>query len=186
MRYYPLLLDLQNKKCVVAGGGQVAQRKARSLINCGAKVKVISPSLNKGLLRFKKEFIHIKSGYRPRLIEGAFLVIAATADRKVNSRISSDAQRLGVLVNVVDSPGESNFIVPSSIRKKDLIISVSTSGKAPALSKRIRKDLNQLLFPDYAKFLKILSRIRGELKLRCSNPNIRGRIMNYLTSGKIQ
>ena len=188
MTYYSLLLNLKNKKCLVIGGGRVAERKVRSLLKAEALIRVISPTLTKGLsqLRGKKRILYTKSAYKKRFIKDSFLVIAATSDKNTNSKLSLDAQSLGILTNVVDSPQESNFIVPASLQKKDLIISISTSGKAPALSKRIRKDLNKLLVPDYAKFLSILEDIRSDLKLRCSEPKLRFRIMNYLASGKIE
>ncbi|MEK6567175.1 MAG: bifunctional precorrin-2 dehydrogenase/sirohydrochlorin ferrochelatase [Candidatus Omnitrophota bacterium] len=185
MKYYPLLLDLKEKRCIVVGGGRVAQRKVNSLLKAGALVRIISPNLTQNLKKLagKNKIYWITSHYRKRHIQNSFLVIAAVSDKKINSKISHDAQKAGILVNVVDSPEESNFIVPAHISRGDLIISISTSGKAPALSKRIRKDLTKLLVPRYSKFLKTLESIRKDLKIRCSEPRLRKKILNILVDG---
>lgn len=187
MEYYPILLDLKGKKCVVMGGGRVAQRKIKSLLKAKARVWVISPDLTKGLkqLKRKKSIVYVQSRYQAKYLQGAFLVIAATCDEKINRRVASDAQAQGKLTNVVDAPRLSNFIVPSSIHKGGLVISISTNGKAPALSKRIRKDLNKLLIPCYAKFLKTLKAIRRDLRQRCVKPNLRRLLMHCLVNAKI-
>jgi precorrin-2 dehydrogenase/sirohydrochlorin ferrochelatase len=171
----------------VAGAGVVALRKARALIRAGGKVYVISKNLKRGLagLKKKKEIFHIPSEYRKKHLKGACLVIAATNNSRVNARISKDAQALQILTNVVDSPELSSFIVPSSIRKGDLIISISTSGKAPGLSKRIRKDLKALLVPDYARFLRELQSIRADLRQRCAKPRLRRMLMHCLVNAGV-
>lgn len=187
MKYYPLLLDLKGKKCVVVGGGSVAQRKVKSLLKAKARVWIISQDLSDGLrkLKRKKTIFHIKSRYQKKYLNQAFLAIAATSDEEINRRVAYDAQAQGKLTNVVDAPRLSNFIVPSSITRGDLIISISTSGKAPGLSKRIRKDLNKLLIPHYGKFLKTLQAIRNDLKQRCAKPNLRRLLMHCLVNAKI-
>ena len=185
MKYYPLLLDLKGKKCIVVGGGRVAQRKVNSLLKAGALVRIISPNLTQNLKKLagQNKIYWITSHYRKRYIQNSFLVIAAVSDKKINSKISRDTQKSKILVNVVDSPKESSFIVPSNISRGDLIISISTSGKVPALSKRIRKDLTKLLVPRYSKFLKTLESIRKDLKIRCSEPRLRKKILNILVDG---
>ena len=186
MKYYPVLLDLKGKKCLVIGAGGVAERKVRSLLKAKASISIISPKLTKGLaeLKDKKTVSWIHSGYKDTFLKGAFLVIAATSDKKINSQISRNALELGILVNVVDDPGISNFIVPSNITKGGLTISISTAGAAPCLSKRIRKDLTKLLVPEYAKFLKLLAALREELKQKCSDPKLRSKILNALCASR--
>ena len=187
MKYYPLLLDLKGKKCIVVGGGRVARRKVHSLLKTGAAVKIISPNLTQNLKKLAEQnkISWTASRYQKRYIQNSFLVIAAAADKKINSKISRDAQKSRIPVNVVDSPEESSFIVPSNISRGDLIISISTSGKVPALSKRIRKDLTKLLVPRYSEFLKTLEAIRKDLKIRCSEPKLRKKILNILTEYKL-
>lgn len=157
MRYYPALLDLQGKKCVVVGGGAVAERKVRSLLKAGASVLVISPGINKGIDKLKrnKKIIYKKSNYRKEFLKKTFLIIAATDKKLINSRVSRNGRRLGALVNVVDSCQDSNFIVPAVLANQGLIIAISTSGRSPALSKKIKEDLKKIFIPRYLKWLKL-------------------------------
>jgi precorrin-2 dehydrogenase / sirohydrochlorin ferrochelatase len=166
MRYYPLLLDLKDKDCCVVGGGGVAERKVRVLLKCSARVKVVSLKLTSGLkgLFRQKKIIFRNSGYAEDCLRGAFLVVAATNSRLINSRVSADCRKRGILVNVVDVPRESNFIVPSIIHKSGLVIAISTSGQAPCLAKKIRQDLAKNFIPRYVDLLKELTPARKELK----------------------
>ena len=187
MKYYPLLLDLKGKKCVVVGGGRVAQRKVRVLMKAKACVWVISPDLVKGLkqLKRRKTIFHLRVDYEKKYLKGAFLVIAATDNEKINQAAAIDAQALGMLANVVDSPSLSNFIVPSIITDGDLIISISTSARAPGLSKRIRKEISQLIIPRYARLLSALENIRAGLKRRYPTPSMRAKLFNRLVNTRI-
>ena len=166
MRYYPAFLDLHGRLCCVVGGGTIAGRKARSLLEAGARVEVISPDLSKALeaLAKKRLISYRKDIYRKKYIRNAFLVIAATADPIVNRRVSADAAHVRILANIVDRPAQSNFIVPAVLSKSGLIIGISTSGQAPALSKRIKQDLRKTVLGKYIKALAVLSRARGRLK----------------------
>ncbi len=186
MKFYPVLLNLKNKKCVVIGGGTVALRKAVSLLKAGARVYLISPELCPGLKKLKeqKKLSWINSPYQKIHLKGAFLAIAATSDKAINTKISQDAKKSGILINTVDAEDLSDFIIPSSISKGGLILSISTSGQAPCLSKRMRQDIERLLVPEYAKFLKILEGIRRELKAKCSDSKLRSRILNTLCACK--
>lgn len=169
MGYYPVLLDLKEKKCIVIGGGKVARRKIHSLLKSEARVCVISPNLKPGLRRLseKGKISWIKSYYRKKFLKDAFLVIAATDNKQVNSRVSRDAAAVKVLVNVVDSPAESSFIVPAVIRDGDLIVGISTSGQVPCLSRKIKEDINKSIIPRYAKALVSLRNARRQLKASC-------------------
>src|SRR3990172_2612657 len=120
--YYPLFINLRGKKCVVIGGGRVALRKAISLLECGAKVTVVSPTFVAGFKRLKerKTIQLVKRNFAPGNTEGATLVIAATDSQKTNQKIADGAQKHGALVNVVDDPEDSDFIVPSFFRRGDL------------------------------------------------------------------
>jgi len=136
MRYYPVFLDLKERLCVVVGGGRVAERKIKTLLRTGARVKVISPRLTASLARLKKRkrIFYLSRTYRRGDLRGAFLAIGATDDRFINERIFGDAAAGRIPVNVVDDPAHSSFIVPSIVQKKDLLVAISTSGKSPALA----------------------------------------------------
>jgi precorrin-2 dehydrogenase/sirohydrochlorin ferrochelatase len=162
MSFYPVLLDLTGKKVLVVGGGQVAQRKVETLLEYEAKIYIIARSLTNKLnemVEFKK-VVFLGKELLPHHLDGAFLVIAATNDKALNHRVSEEAKRRGMLVNAVDQPADCNFIVPSIIRRGDLLVAISTSGKSPAMAKRIREKLEWQFGPEYETTLKLMGRVR--------------------------
>jgi len=130
-------------KCVIVGGGEVAARKAERLLDCGAKVFVISPQLTPALAVLKEKDIicHIAAEYTGDLIHGAALVIGATDDEKTNVAISFDARNKGIPVNIVDDPQKCDFILPSLVQRGDLAITIGTDGKSPTLARQLREEL---------------------------------------------
>ena len=165
MKYYPILLYLDGKLCVVVGGGRVAERKVRSLLQTGALVRVISPQLSLALERLKEKgkIIHCQRSFRSGDLRGAFLVIAATNDRRINDRVFSLAFNQRIPVNVVDDPAHSSFIVPSLVQRGDLLIAISTSGQSPALAKALRQKLEKEIGPEYIFLLKLLGAVRKKI-----------------------
>ncbi len=165
MRYFPVFLNLEGRLCVVAGGGRVAERKVRSLLEAGARVKVISPDLSAGLsaLKGKKKIEHQARGFRAGDLRGAFLAIAATDDRRVNGLVFRQGLKQRIPVNVVDDPEQSSFIVPSLVRRGDLSLAISTSGRSPALAKALRQRLEKEVGPEYARWLKMLGKARKRI-----------------------
>jgi len=164
--YYPIFLNLEGKKCVVVGGGEVALRKVRALLDSGARVVVVSPTLNSGLAQLARvETISLISReYEPKDLKDAVIVVAATDIAEVNQNIAKKARKHGILVNVVDRPEESDFIMPSLVRRGDLILTVSTSGASPALAKKIRMRLEQTFGEEYSPLLSLIKEVRQELK----------------------
>jgi precorrin-2 dehydrogenase / sirohydrochlorin ferrochelatase len=165
MAYYPVLLDLSGKKAIVIGGGKVGQRKIETLLEYGAAVHVISRDLTPDLQSLLKsgDIKLLAEEFDESLIRDAFLVIIATNDMTLNRRISLIAKEKNILVNSVDQPEECSFIVPSVIKRGDLLIAVSTSGKSPALARKVREGLEDKFGDEYGYFLKIMGRIRKEL-----------------------
>jgi siroheme synthase-like protein len=166
--YYPILLNIQDKKCLVVGGGEVALRKAQMLLEHGAIVEIVSPVFCPELNQLAKgnAFQAINRAYETEDLTDALLVVAATDDAKVNEKVAAEARKMGILVNVVDKPDISDFIVPSSFRDGDIIVAVSTSGKSPALARKIRGELETDLKAEYAQLAVIASEVRSELKQR--------------------
>jgi precorrin-2 dehydrogenase / sirohydrochlorin ferrochelatase len=162
VRYYPLFLDITGRKCVVVGGGNVAERKVERLLACGARVEVVGKSLSPLLAAWNGEekVVRRDADYEDSCLVGAFLVIGATDDEAVNGRIARDARALGIPVNIVDDPALCDFILPSIVERGDLTIAVSTDGRSPALAKKIRKELEALYGPEYAILLEILGELR--------------------------
>ena len=134
MRHYPVSLDIKNRKCLVVGGGSVGTRKVKTLLECGAKVTVVSPGVSGQLLELANNasIVLEKRAYREADLDGMFLVIGTTDDEELNRQISIDAGRLNMLCNIADRPKVCNFILPSIVNRGDLTISISTSGKSPA------------------------------------------------------
>jgi siroheme synthase-like protein len=164
--YYPIFLNIQGRKCVVVGGGEVAERKARALADQGASVTVISARVCDGLARLAEQgTIQIsRRDYHSGDLEDALIAIAATDDPMVNMEVAREGRVRGVLTNVVDDPEHSDFIVPSLLRRGDISIAVSTGGKSPALARRIRTELEQSFASEYASLALLISEVRQELK----------------------
>ncbi len=165
-RYYPIFLNLKSKKCVVVGGGMVALRKVTTLLDCGADIRVISPKPHAEMLRFfkNKAIQLIRRNYEPGDLKGAALSIAATHVKKINRKVAEEAKTNGTLVNVVDDPESSDFIIPSFFRRGDLSVAVSTSGMSPALAKKVRAKLEKNIGIEYAYLLSLIADIRSEIK----------------------
>ncbi len=164
--YYPVFVNLRDKKCVVVGGGNVALRKVKALLDCGAKVTLISPKPRPeiGELCRKKAIHLIRRDYDKEDLEGAVLVFACTDLKKVNRKVAEDSKAREVLVNVVDDPGPSDFITPSFFRRGDLTIAVSTGGVSPALARKIRTNLEKSFGEEYRSLLSIVERARSSMK----------------------
>ncbi|MCL0064989.1 glutamyl-tRNA reductase [Dehalococcoidia bacterium] len=162
---YPVFLNINAKRCVVVGGGRIAQRRVKSLLECGAMVKIISPELSEKLelMAGKKKSIEVvKREFCYGDLEGAFLAIAASSEPEVNRRVVEEAMWRGVLVDSSTDPTEGNFILPSVVRSGDLAIAISTSGGSPALARMIREELEQSLGPEHAALIKLVSEVRAE------------------------
>lgn len=181
LSYYPVFLNLKNKGCVVVGGGKVAERKVLSLLKSGAEVTVISPELTK---RLKKESLserikHIPHRYKKGDLKNAFLVIAATDSNEINEKVSEDAPHL---INVVDLPSLCNFIVPSVVKRGSLTIAISTSGVSPSMAKTIRKELEKLYGPEFARYLNSLKKIRIKAMAEIKDKKERERFLKKLAA----
>ncbi len=164
--YFPVFLNVRRKKCVVVGGGQVAFRKVRMLLDCGASVTVISPVLRRDLteLANRKSIQVIRRSYKLGDLKGASIVIAATDAKETNRKVAKEAGRVGALVNVVDDPKPSDFIVPSLLRRGDLTITISTGGMSPALARKIRTRLEESFGEEYALLVSLVEEVRSTLR----------------------
>ena len=162
-KYFPVCLDVQRKKCLVAGGGGVGARKAASLEACGAQVTVISPFFSQGFTPLKPAITCIKRSYMPSDLDGIFLVMAATNQADLNREIALDATDRGILCNIADAPDLSTFTIPSVIRQGALTLTISTSGTSPAFAKKLRKELEHQFGKEYADFLSLMGKIRKRL-----------------------
>jgi siroheme synthase-like protein len=159
-------LDVSGRRCVVVGGGRVGHEKAAGLVACGSRVTVVSPELHPSFSELDVEWARRR--YRPRDLKNAFLVIAATSDNEVNRRVYRDAERRGMLCNVADVPELCNFILPAVHREGPIAVAVSTGGASPALAKRLRSQIAELVRPEHAELAEELRALRPEVKARFS------------------
>jgi precorrin-2 dehydrogenase / sirohydrochlorin ferrochelatase len=177
VKYYPLFLDITDRRCIVIGGGDVAERKVERLLDFGACVVVIGMALTPGLEIMKNEgrINHIAADYDKAFIDDAFLIIGATDRDDINAKISRDGREKGILVNIVDDPDKCDFVLPSLIRQGDLLIAISTGGKSPALAKKLREEMERLFGTEYQTLLDVMGQLREKLvvKGRSSDENRR-------------
>jgi precorrin-2 dehydrogenase / sirohydrochlorin ferrochelatase len=152
--YYPLFLDLSGRRCLVVGGGSVAERKVKMLLACDARVTVVAPRINRGLRRLA-EVVGVKiieRAFRDADVRSVTLVFAATNARAVNAKVREAATTCGILVNVADDPELCDFIVPSIVRKGPIVVAISTSGTLPMLAKKLRLEIEATLLRDHVRY----------------------------------
>ncbi len=187
MRYYPIYLDIQNRNCLVVGGGAVATRKVTTLLGCGALVTVVSPAVTSTLQELSKNsriFLE-KRPFQASDLNGKFLVIGATNDLTLNRQLHTEAERLGILYNIADRPEACNFILPSIVNRGDLVIAISTSGTSPAFAKKLRKDLEKEFGKEYADFLKLMGAIRRRLLANNNKPEVNKHLFEQLINNDL-
>jgi len=187
MRYYPVNLDIKDRKCLVVGGGDVGTRKVITLLECGAFVTVVSIDASEKLLKLAESGI-IELKRRPYTgadLGGMFLVICATDNEPLNLQVGRDAEKMNMLCNIADRPEACNFILPALVKRGDLVIAVSTSGKSPAFAKKIRKDLEKQYGVEYADFLKLMGAIRKKLLSKSHEPEAHKPIFEKLINKDI-
>ena len=181
---YPIVLNLSGRPVLVVGGGAVALRKARTLADAGASVRVVSP-------RFVPEFQEdtrlecVAEAYDAQHVRGRLLVIAATDEEAVNARVAADARAAGALINVVDQPALCDFLVPAVLERGLLRIAISTGGAAPSLARRLRERLEQQFGPEYAAYLDAMKEVRRRLQARRLPKEVRRRLFERLSEDDI-
>ncbi|MHB9028216.1 MAG: precorrin-2 dehydrogenase/sirohydrochlorin ferrochelatase family protein [Candidatus Latescibacterota bacterium] len=159
---YPVFLRLEDKPCLVAGGGNVAYRKALDLVECGARVTVVAetPSPEVAELAESGRITLVRRRFRPEDLAGMFLVFAATDDRVVNADIAEQAHGRGILVNAVDDPERCDFISGAVVKQGPLRIAVSTSGCGPLIASRIRGEIEERYSESFGTYVTLAGEIR--------------------------
>lgn len=166
MKPYPIFLNnLDAQRSVVIGGDHEAERKVGDLLTCDANVTVISPELTGALRDWAEDGTvdWIARDYEPGDLEGAFLVIVSETNPEKTVPIWEEAQARNVLINAMDDVPHCTFVAGSVIRRGPLVISISTSGAAPALSVRLRQQMEGEFGPEYAEFLEIMQALRDPM-----------------------
>ncbi len=173
MGYYPVFVEMTNRPCVVIGGGAVAERKVEGLLAVGASVTVLSPTLTSRLeaLGAEGRIRHIGREYGPGDLAGYRLAFVATDDGAVNAAVAREGRERGVWVNAADDPANCDFILPSVLRRGELVVAVATGGASPALSRAIREELEAYFTEDYAALAALAAEVRRELRRRSLAPD---------------
>ncbi len=186
-RAYPIVLtDLRSVRCVVAGGGRVAERKVAGLLEAGAQVVVVSPALTPRLQQLAHEgrLEHIGRAWEDSDLQGAFMVIVATNNREVNAAVARAARERGLLVNVVDAPDEGNFNTAAAVRRGDLLLGISTGGASPAVSALVRRKVEATFGSEYTELIELLGRLRPRV-MRETPEHARPRIWRELATERV-
>ncbi len=187
MKFYPMFLRVAGRRCVVIGGGKVAEQKVSALLAAGAQVTIVSPELTPKIeqLLAAGRVEHRSRPYRHGDLRGVLLAVAATDDEEIQRRVAQEARETGVLLNVVDRPDLCDFVVPAVVQRGDLVIATSTGGASPAFAKRIRRDLEERFGPEYAEALQLLHRLRQRLAGRLMSSTERQRIFTTLANSPL-
>jgi len=185
MKYYPINIDIRGKSVIIVGGGAVAERKCRTLLEAGARVTVIAPRLSRGLLYLqeKGKIEHLAREYRRGDLDGAFLVFVATGNRSISRAAAAEAAEWRIPANIADMPELSDFITPSSVARGDLLLTVSTSGICPVLARDIREELDQHYGEEYGLCLRVLGAVRERLLTLKRGGHVTKEILHSLISG---
>lgn len=168
MSYYPVFLDLRLRPCVVLGGCGMAEEKVKGLLNAGARVTVIAPSLTPALeeLAAEERIVHHAREYRPGDLEGAALAVSTDRTPEAAAAVWRESRDRNVLLNTVDDVPHCNFIAPAIVKRGDLSIAISTGGKAPVLAVRLRQRLEREVGEEHARFLALAGAAREPLAHR--------------------
>ncbi|MBI1993404.1 MAG: bifunctional precorrin-2 dehydrogenase/sirohydrochlorin ferrochelatase [Deltaproteobacteria bacterium] len=193
MAYYPIFLNLTGQPCIVIGGGAVAERKMEGLLQAGARITVVSPALTSKLISLaaRGAVRHICRQYQSGDLRDHALAFVATDDPEISREVAREGRDLGVWVNAADDPAHCDFILPSVLRRGELVVAVATGGSSPALSRAIREELEAYITEDYAALTEIVAEVRQKLKEHSLTPSaetwqkaLNGDLRRFIREGK--
>ena len=164
--YYPAFLSIEDRPCLVVGGGQIAERKVKGLLDADARVTVVSPTVTPRLQRRidKGQVTHFPREFRSSDLQGFYLLIAATDDMPLNRKVGIEGRNLGLIVNVVDDTPYCDFIAPSIVRRGDITFAISTGGASPALARWLRRQVEEHFPPEYSGLAKVMAKVRLQIR----------------------
>jgi precorrin-2 dehydrogenase/sirohydrochlorin ferrochelatase len=188
MKLYPVMLNISDRKVVVIGGGDVASRKVKDLVECGALVTVVAPSMEAPILELKKshpeKIFLVQRAYQKGDLVGAIMAFSATDDEQANRMVFREATELNIFINAVDDPPNCTFFVPSWFHRDGLVVSVSTGGISPSMAARIRRDIEKIIPDSIETTLAALQRARSLLReddeFQSLSPDARGNILKQI------
>ena len=187
MRYLPVNLDVLNRPAVVVGGGEVASRKVLRLLEAGARVTVIAPALTARLQREvdSGRLTHLARPYMDGDLSGALLAISATSDSAINGAVAAEASARAIIADIVDAPETGSFTMPAIINRGDLVITVSTGGKSPALARKIRRELEAKFGEEFGTLVGLLGAIREKLLTEKGNSAYNKSLLSELVANDL-
>lgn len=173
MGYYPVALNLTGRAVIVVGGGAVAERKVDGLLGAGARVTVVAPRVTQALARLaeRDHVRHLAREYRYGDLDGHDLAFVAVDDDDVSREVGDEARARGAWVNTADDPVRCDFILPSVLRRGDLVIAVTTGGVSPALARAVREQLEHVVTDDYGDLTALVADVRRELHAGGARPD---------------
>ena len=171
MGYFPFYIDIENKNCVIVGGGKIALHKLKKIIPFNPKITVISPKICDEIKDFGVEIKY--RCFTDSDIKNAFIVISATDDEKLNAHIFELCKAENILVNTVDDKSKCGFIFPSIIKKDDITIGITTSGQSPLYAKYLREKIEDVLECINPQIIDILSKYRPIIKEKINSEHLR-------------
>ena len=185
--YYPLFADLLGRRCVVIGGGLIAQRKVTTLLDYGARITVVSPAATSRLKRYARQgkIRLVSRRFKTGDLDGAWLAYAATDDPAINTLVFRTAERHRIFTNVVDKPPLCSFIAPAMFKRGPMIVAVSTGGASPSLAKRVRDDMARLVGGHYAPMLRLLGGLRETAKRALPRYGDRKKYFDQVVRGRV-
>ncbi len=175
MAYFPFMMDIRDKDCLVVGGGAVAYRKVLDLVQFDARVTVEAPAFCDAIMNLSDVEVITKK-YETDDISGRFLVIAATDDAQLNRDIAKDCDTRQILVNAVDMKESCSFIFPAILKQDELVVSISTGGCSPAGAAYLKSKIKDAIPNEYAKNLELLGDYRDEIKNNIPEPELRKKL----------
>ncbi len=183
-KVFPTFLKLEGRRCLVVGAGTIAEGKIGGLIATDATIRVVAPEASAQVQAWAGEgkIDWERRKFQASDLEGTFLVVAATSSTPLHEEIYAEARRLGVLCNVVDVPHLCDFFYPAIVRRGSLQIAISTAGESPALSQRLRKELEEQFGPEYEAWVAAIGEARAELATRDLMAEDRKEILHELAS----
>lgn len=184
---FPAFINLEGKKCLIIGGGKVAERKIANLFTYNAVIKVVSPKVTERIRKWEEEGLITVAlrQFREEDLCGMFMVFGATDDSNLNREVARLCRERGILLNAVDDPGNCDFYVPSVVRRNSLVVAISTEGKSPLFARKMREELETFIPEGYGWYVDILGEIREIVKREVDDINKREEVFRQLVNEEI-
>lgn len=184
--FYPVNLNLDNMEIIIVGGGNVALRKCMNFLDFGKSVTVLAPDFDSRFLELGNKVDLINDIFKEEYIDKFDIVVAATDDKEVNEEIACICRKKSKLINVVDSRDLSDFTVSSYVKRGDLLIGISTGGKIPALSAKIRRDLEEIYDESFTEYVDLLGELREKIIKKYEDKTERKKVLKALVELDIE